>query len=166
MKLRALAPVGEDLNDLCAALAGNERFRSFLMNPDRARDQKAALIDKVLSGRSHPLTMSVLQLLLNKRRETELESIRYQYAELRREHESIVHATITSAKPLSEEQQNAIIGKLADATKKRIEPEYRVEPQLLGGVKVAFGSYVMDGTVRGSLGKLRDRLIHDVLKQN
>jgi F-type H+-transporting ATPase subunit delta len=36
----------------------------------------------------------------------------------------------------------------------------------MGGIRVAYGNFVLDGSVRGALDRLKDRLIYDVLKQN
>ena len=110
--------------------------------------------------------MSALRLLLEKRREPEFELVREEYARLRRLEGNVVYAVITSAAVLPQDQQVALIDKLTSKTGKKVEAVFKVDLALLGGVRVAYGSYVLDGSVRGSLERLADKLKYDLLKQN
>jgi len=105
-------------------------------------------------------------LLVRKRRDDMIHAIHIEFAELRRQHEGVTKAIIESSMELGEDQKNAIVSKIHSATGRRVEPEFRVDPHLMGGVKVTYDNYVLDGTVRGSLNRLRETLIYDLLKQS
>ncbi len=45
-----------------------------------------------------------------------------------------------------------------------VEPVFLVEPMLMGGVKIEYEDVLLDGTVRGNLEKLRERLRYDLFK--
>lgn len=158
-------PVEQDLDGIFAAMQHKEGFRRFFMSPEANRDDKLSLVEQVFSDRVTALTMSLLRLLLAKRREQELDLVRLEYAKLRWEHENITHAVIESARPLASEQQDAVVAKVQSLTGKTVDPEFHVRADLIGGVRVTYENNVLDGTVRGSLTRLRETLVYDVLKQ-
>lgn len=160
-----LAGVEDDLNGIAAALAAKPDFRRFLFSPATASEAKLQMVERVFSDRVTALTMSLLRLLLDKRRIEEFEFIRQEYIALRRQHDRIVYAVFTSARPLDEDARAALVAKLERSLGKRVEAEYEVDPRVLGGVKVQYDNFVLDGSVRGSLDRMRDDLVRDLLKQ-
>ncbi len=165
LKSDILLSVEDDLNGINNAMQADPKFRAFVMNPTISREDKLKLMESVFSDRVTALTMQMLRLMLEKGREEEFGFMRLEFIRLRRDHESVIHAIVTSAKPLSREEQDAVVGKIAQETGKKIEPEFAVEPSLMGGVKVAYNDFVLDGTVRGYLNRLREKLVYDLLKQ-
>lgn len=157
--------VEEDLAGIAHLLTGDEQFRDFLLSPYASREEKQQIAGKLFSDRITGLTMQALRLMLTKGRETELLALRDEFTKLRRAHEGVVFATISSAEAMAQDQQSQIISKLAIATGKVIEANFEIDPRLIGGVKVSYENTVLDGSLRGALNTLRDRLRHDVLKQ-
>jgi F-type H+-transporting ATPase subunit delta len=166
LKLDVVKSVEEDLGGIQSLLEGDERFRHFLLSPRVARDEKLRIADKLFSDRVTALTMQAIRLLLEKRREDHLSMVYRQFVELRRRHANMIFATVTSSEELSHAQRENIVAKISQSTGKSVEPSFIVEPAVLGGVKVQYENTVLDGTVRGTLTKLHDRLKYDVLKQN
>ncbi|HVL38305.1 MAG TPA: ATP synthase F1 subunit delta [Fimbriimonadaceae bacterium] len=164
-RLDVIESVEDDLNAISSLISGDERFRTFLYSPRVPREEKLRIAERLFSDRVTALTMQALRLLLEKRREDEFPAIRLEYISLRREHERVLYAVITSANELDQAQRAAIVDKLATKTGKRVEPEFKVDPHLMGGLKIAYENYVLDGTVKGSLVRLRDNLKRDLLKQ-
>jgi len=164
-KERMLDSVADDLNGVVGSLEQDARFKTFLLSKVVGRDAKQDLLQKVFGDRITSLTMSVLKLMLSKNREDTLFALREEFLNLKREHDSVLLITITSAMPLSSEHQNAIIKKIETASRKKVIAETSVDATLLGGVKVEFGGYVMDGSVSGSLQRMRETLVYDTLKQ-
>jgi len=158
--------VEDDLASIVKLLEHDAGFRDFMYAPYASRDEKTRLAERVFGDRVTALTMQVLRVLLEKRRENEISAIYGEYVALRRQHEQVVYATVTSADTLTSEEKNAIIARLESVLSKKVEAEFKVESTLLGGVKVAYENYVLDGTVKGSLRKLRERLRYELLKQN
>jgi len=66
---------------------------------------------------------------------------------------------------LDELQKKALVSKLETILGKKIEADFKIDPQIIGGIRVAYGNYILDGSIRGALSNLRDRLRHDLLKQ-
>ncbi len=97
-------------------------------------------------------------LLAENRRIALLPEIAELYAALRREHEGVLRAVVTSAVPLDESQRAAMATALERRFGRRIEIETAVDPSLIGGAVVAAGELVIDGSVRNRLKQLRDAL--------
>ena len=67
-------------------------------------------------------------------------------------------ARVTSAVPLTTEEQEALRAKLTERFGRDLEFEFQVDPSLIGGVHLRLGDRVIDGSVAGKLAALRDRL--------
>nr|MBA2373173.1 ATP synthase F1 subunit delta [Chloroflexota bacterium] len=69
----------------------------------------------------------------------------------------------TSASPLSPDEVRALQGRLETMTGGRVELDTQVDPSLLGGLVVRVGDRMIDGSVRGRLERLRNRLVSGAL---
>ncbi|MHB8634926.1 MAG: ATP synthase F1 subunit delta [Fimbriimonadaceae bacterium] len=159
-----IASVEADLAAIVNLLTNDPAFRDFLFSPKVSRDDKARIIDKLFSDRVTIITLYMLRLLLTKRREGEIEGIREEYEALRRGHAKAVLVTFSSAEELPEDQRKKLVEKTKTLTGRVVEPSFVVEPALIGGVKIEYEDFMLDGTVRGNLAKLRERLRYDLFK--
>jgi F-type H+-transporting ATPase subunit delta len=164
-KYDVVKSVEEDLNAIDSLLENDKEFRNFFLAPHTGRAEKVAIAEKLFSDRVTAVSMQLLRLMLEKGREAEVQSVREEFSKLRRELENSTLATVTSATALDANQKRELLDQLAKANGKKFEAEFFVDPRLIGGVRVAFESYVLDGSVRGALAALREKLRHDVLKQ-
>lgn len=78
--------------------------------------------------------------------------------ELRRAKAGEVKATVTSALPLSADEQKVVSSGLAEQLGWMPAIEFKVDPALLGGLVIRIGDKVIDGSVSGRLGALRESL--------
>jgi len=157
--------VESDLDGIAEVMRTNDQFSTFLANPNHSRDDKLGVFVRVFSDRVTALTMSLLRLLLKKRREDLFGLVRLEYARLRREHDRVVYAVVASATELTDDQKRRIVEKIAQATNRTIEAEYEIDPKLIGGVKVTYDNYALDGTSRGQLNRMKSNILYDLLKQ-
>jgi len=67
-------------------------------------------------------------------------------------------AEVTSALPLTGEEQALVSKELADVLKTQPDISFRVDPTILGGVVVRVGDRVVDGSVVGKLQTLKQNL--------
>lgn len=157
--------VEADLELVSGLLTRDRRFKDFLFSPRVSRDEKLKLVEGVFADRVTAITMKAIRLMLAKRRENLLREVHSEFVALRRQFGNVIYAEVTSAKPLADAERRRIVEKLENASGKRVEAEFRVDASLLGGVKVSYGNYVLDGTIRGGLRRLRDQLRYELLKQ-
>jgi len=158
--------VESDLEAVAGAIERDKAFRDYVSAPYASREEKEALFTRVFGDRVTGLTMQAIRMMLDKRREGEIPGIYHRFVEIRREHDGIVYATVTSATPLTPDQKDALVKKVQAVIGKTVDPEFKVDPHLLGGVQVAYDNYILDGTARGTLSKLRERLRYELLKQS
>jgi F-type H+-transporting ATPase subunit delta len=164
-KHRMVSAVEDDLSGIANLVSTDAKFKHFLIAPFNNAEEKKQVLQNVLGDRVTALTMQVLRVMLDKGREGEFESVATEFARLRREAADIEFATVTSAYPLDPAQKDAIVAGLQKRLGKTVEAKFAVDPRVIGGVRVAYGNFVLDGSARGHLNRLRERLQHDLLKQ-
>lgn len=67
-------------------------------------------------------------------------------------------AVVTSALPLSKDEQGAVEKQVLSALGGKGEVTFRVDPNILGGLVVRVGDKLLDGSVSGQLGALRQSM--------
>ncbi|HST01259.1 MAG TPA: F0F1 ATP synthase subunit delta [Usitatibacter sp.] len=149
----ALGAVHDALQVL-AAIAADPQTRSAMSNPKVAAAQKKELFESVAGARLEDVSKNLLGILVDNHREVLIGSIAEQFDELMREHDKVVRARITSAKPLDDQQRNDIVAALEKRYGKKVEAELDVDPALLGGARVQVGDQVIHASVRDALAQM------------
>lgn len=70
------------------------------------------------------------------------------------------HAVIESATPLDKKTSDQLVSNLQAKYGKDLTTEFKVSPELLGGLRIKIGSDVFDGSVRERLARLETQLTH------
>jgi F-type H+-transporting ATPase subunit delta len=73
------------------------------------------------------------------------------FDELKASAEGIKHAEITSAFPLDDAVLKNLVAELERKFSCRIQATIKLDPELIGGVRMAVGDEVIDASVRGKL---------------
>ena len=154
----ALEAVDDDVLMLRRSFESNRELSRFFGSPVIPQEKKEDVVQTLLDGRVEPLLVQFLRLLVQKDRETMTKAILDQYQALRDEHRGIVDATVQVARPLTDEDRQALIDALEDRTGQSVRLRVEEEPDLIGGLVVRIGDRVFDGSVRNQLTSLRDRL--------
>lgn len=140
-------------------------------------DETGATLLSILSGRRFPLSdrkrlvealarrvladATVIKFVANvieRDRISGLPEIARAYQRLADEAAGRQQAEITTATPLAPEAAMRIKSALEKATGKTIVLSTKVDPELIGGVVAKVGSYLIDGSVRASLQRMRASL--------
>jgi len=153
LEKNALEKAAEGLA-LLAAVAADERVRSILSDPRVSAAQKKELFASIAGDRLDDMSRNLLAVLVDNRREELIGAISGQFDELKREHERVVKARITSAQPLTDAQRSDIVAALERRYGKKVEAELDVDPELLGGARVQVGDQVIHASVRDALGQM------------
>jgi F-type H+-transporting ATPase subunit delta len=144
--------------ELAAARLAEPDAQRALVNPAVPAATRIELAERILGDRVGDRPLNLVRLLLRRGRIDLLPQVAHEFRRLYERREGIVRAEITSASPLGEADLLAIRERLAGMSGGRIEASVRVDPQLLGGITVRLGDRFIDGSVRGRLERLRDRL--------
>lgn len=168
---RALAAVINDQQlDLVAAQGQLESFanlldesvelRDVLQNPSIPEAQKLKVLDALAPrlGLSGPIR-NFIAVVTHHQRLHEIRDMIAAYANIAEEDSGIAEVEITTARPLDPDNRRLLEQQVARlAGEPRIQATYREDPSLLGGAVVKLGSTVYDGSVRGQLEQMRQRL--------
>ena len=109
-------------------------------------------------GSFSPLTRDFMRLVIANKREEYIDLISREYVELLNQKENIVDGIVSSRAPLSAGQKMRIQGKLGKQTAKKVNLSYRIDKNIIGGVRIQYGSKVIDGTISGMLKDLLAQL--------
>jgi F-type H+-transporting ATPase subunit delta len=139
---------------LLAAIVRNDRMRFLLSDPRVSAAQKKELFADVTGGKLDDVTRNLLGVLVDNHRELLMGDIQEQFEALKRDHERVVKARITSAQPLTDQQRGDIVSALEHRYGKKVEAELDVDPQLLGGARVQVGDQVIHASVRDALAQM------------
>jgi F-type H+-transporting ATPase subunit delta len=105
-----------------------------------------------------PVTGNFLRVLTSNYRLSLLGEVIQAYLKIVNERLGIARVLISSAAELSDVERGALLARFEALTRQRVEVEFRIEKELLGGILARIESTVYDGSVRGHLQRLRERL--------
>ena len=95
-----------------------------------------------------------LAVLSESERLSVLAEIRDLYAELKNGVEGVKDAQIESAYPLEGAPLSSLVADLEKRFQCKIQATVKIDPELIGGVRIAVGDQVIDASVRGKLAQM------------
>jgi F-type H+-transporting ATPase subunit delta len=138
-----------------ARVAGDPQVTSLLGSPKLTHADAVSLL--AIDGASEQVR-SFLALLADNRRLALLPEIAGLFEELRTEAERVVKARVTSATALGEGDLAGIKAALKKRFGREVEIETAVDASLIGGAVIDAGDVVIDGSLKGKLGRLQSAL--------
>ena len=104
------------------------------------------------------ITRNFLRVLLAHYRMSLIEQVCRSFRRITNELLGIAEVRVTSASSLDKEEEAALRERFQALTGKAVELRFQVDPDLLGGVVAKVASTVYDGSVRGELDRMREKL--------
>lgn len=153
--------VKRQLEAFLATLEESAPLREVLSDPSIPQEQKVRVLD-ALGQRTgmHATVRNFMAVVTAHDRLPELREIITAYLQLADRDSGIAEAEVTSARPLDEAGRRAVEAGISRMTgDTRVRATYREDASLLGGAVVKVGSTVYDGSVRGQLEQMKQRLM-------
>ena len=150
-------PGWSDALGFAARVAADPRVAALLGHPRLGRDDAVALL--AIDG-ADAVFADFLGLLFDNRRLPLLPEIAGLYDELRFEAERVVKAKVTSAVILPLAEMEKIEAALKRRFGRDVEIETAIDESLIGGAVIDAGDVVIDGSLKGKLGRLETALSH------
>ncbi len=151
--------VATELRSFETAMKESAELRNALLSPAVPPARKRAVIARL--AEMMPLCRQVknfLMVLIDHRRSGELSETIAAFEWEIDERLGVVRADVRSAQALGGDQVQALAAELERVTGKKVRLDPKVEPGLIGGVRVRIGSTVYDGSVQGRLEALGRQL--------
>lgn len=152
----ALGPWQQAL-DRMAAVAADAQMVECITNPRLLPAQVSQLFLDVVGSVSAE-QQNFVRLLVDNERLQVLPEIRDLYVELKNGQEGVQEADIASAFPLDDATLKNLVADLEARFKCRIQAKVSLDPELIGGVRIAVGDQVIDASVRGKLASMATAL--------
>ena len=150
---------GAQIGEFGRLLRETPRLLEVLTVPLYAREFRERTLAEVCArGAFDREVTEFFKVLLERRRLDQFEAILDAYEELIDEREGRVRALLVSARPLAGEDRDRIAGAIRRRLGKDVVVRQEVDPALIGGVRVQIGSTVIDGSVRGQIDQVHERL--------
>jgi F-type H+-transporting ATPase subunit delta len=158
-----LAAVEQQLEDFSATLKGSKDLREVFANPALPLSKRIAILDAVNQRVGcDPKVRNFLALLIEHARLPALDEILEQYRSEINLRLGISEAEVITARPLGDQEREHLetrVASLAGAKRSDVRATFREDASLLGGAILRIGSTVYDGSVRGRLERLKERLL-------
>lgn len=157
---KAIDEIAGDLESIKSVLAGSRELRRFIDSPIITAKKKLSILRELFSSRVSKITMSFLELLIEKRREGAILEVIEQYMTLRDSKYGIVNVDVSSAVEISPQQEKSLSEKLEQYTKKKVRVRFALDTALKGGLVVKIGDTVLDASVKRQLELMREQFMN------
>lgn len=149
-----------ELDEFAATYRASDDLRTLFESPAVSLVEKTRVLAAVLErAQAGSYTVNFLRVLLANHRANLIDQVRQAFRRLAYQRLGMVEVRIESAAHLSEAEQQTLRARFADVTGRQVELDFHLNPELLGGILARIQSTVYDGSVRGSLERLRQQLM-------
>ena len=153
------AKIRQDLSDFAQTLAASSDLRNVLANPSVSVDVKKSVAAKVTEKMEmYTEVRNFVFLLIDYGRTGIVDEIRQSFESEMNRRAGIVDALISSAHELSTSEKSQLIQALERVTGKKVQAQYELNSELIGGTTVRIGSTIYNASVREQLDRLRAEL--------
>lgn len=157
------------LDDVCRDMrlvgevcAENRTLNVVFANPVIREGKKVAILNDLFATRVSKISMLFLAFVAKKRRSINLRGIAGAFVEMYRQEKGIVLSHLVTATEVDDNARQAVSDALAKYTKKAVELQTKVYPEIMGGFSVAFDNNLYDATLSTAVARLRKEFSKNV----
>ena len=147
---------GDSLQAIQAAFLENPEYSQLLASPDVSLRERIAVIDAVFAKSVPQQVLSFVKLLCENGRISCFEAAYEEYMKLFYISQRVINAKVTSAVALTDTEKAKLIRKMEDTHKGKVQAEYLVDKELLGGMTLEIDGRLLDGSLRHRLREMKD----------
>ena len=151
--LRAVQSVAE------YARSNDPAFALFFNSPKLEPARKKQVLMELFGDKLERPVLGLLSVLVDKRREPYFDNIVAEFERYKDLRDGRVHAHVTTARPLDEDQRQELRSELEKSSGKSVKLHEQVDPRLIGGLIVKVGDKIIDGSIRRRMRRLRRRML-------
>ena len=146
--------IEKDVNGMLSLYNSSEDIRMFMQNPTKSIDLQIHMINKISELLEFTKTFkNFLSVLIVKRRIFFIGKIIKNFIKLITKKKGILEASLISSKELSKEEIKKISEELSKSIGSTVNFDYKVDKNLIGGLKVQLGSLMIDSSIKNKLKK-------------
>jgi len=137
-----------------SAIASNDDVKELLSKPEMAKQAGATAFVELCDGKLNDGAKNLVEMLAENDRLSLIPEISVLFETLKDEAEGSVEALVSTAKELSDDEQNAISSALKKRLGRDVKLKISLDESLLGGAIIQAGDLVIDGSLKGRLDKM------------
>ena len=155
--------IGGELTALRGSFRQAPEFIRLLSSPSLTKAERCQILDDSFRGKVHPYVLNFLKILTEKGYMRHFGDCCKAYTAHFDQDNGIVRVTAVTAVALTDSQSARLTEKLSRSTGKQVILHNRVEPGVLGGVRLDYDGQRLDDTVSHHLDAVRELLSKTVL---
>jgi F-type H+-transporting ATPase subunit delta len=152
-----LDAVREQLIQFADALHDNRDLAVFFFSPYFSTEEKKDGLRRTVEG-ADPVFMNFLETLVERHRMPVVFRIRSRFEALWEQEHRLLPVEVTSAIELDESTVQEIGERIGEQTEREVELSSRVDPEILGGIVLRVGNFILDASIRNRLNQLRKQV--------
>lgn len=152
-----LDTVREQLAAFVDALTENRNLMIFFFSPYFSTQEKKQGLRRSVTDADETF-MNFLDVLLESHRMPAIFAIRDRLERLWREEKKLLPVEVTSAVGLDSQLVASLGEQIGRQTGREVELSSRIDPEILGGIVLRVGNFVLDASIRNQLNQLRKQV--------
>ena len=149
-----LEAVEKDIREFLAIYNTSVDLKNFIKNPTQSQSSQLGVLNKILVEMSlSKIIKNFLSILVTKRRIFFLNTIFLNFLSLVSKKRGELKASLVSSKILTNEELKNLNAELSQAMGTTIAFNYKVDEDLIGGLKMQIGSLMIDTSIKNRLKK-------------
>ena len=155
--------IGEQLTVLQKSFSEEPDFVRLLSNPSLSKPERCRILDTSFRGSVHAYILNFMKILTERGYIRHFSDCCDAFSELYNRDNGILKVTAVTAVALTPAQEEKLTEKLSQITGKTIALHNRIDPAVLGGVRLDYDGQRLDDTVSHRLDAIRELLNKTVL---
>jgi len=148
----------DEIKELLKTIKENGELHQALFHQRVLVEEKQRLFKRVFEDKLSNDIYKFMMLLIKKRRIYFLETIVEEFRRQVYKHENIITVEVTTAIEMSSEMKEKLKNKLNEHVNKKIEMEEYRDPDIIGGMIIKIGDYLIDGSIKSKLESLKEHI--------
>jgi F-type H+-transporting ATPase subunit delta len=149
--------VREQLGQFADALSEERQLAQFFFSPYFSTAEKKDGLEKLIDG-ADEIFMNFLQALIERHRMPAIFRIRRRYDQMWDDENKLLPVQVTSAIELDEKTIRSIGDRIGEQTGLKVELSSDIDPDILGGIVLRVGNFILDASIRNRLNQLRKQV--------
>jgi ATP synthase F1 delta subunit len=153
----ALDEIREQLDQFADALHENRDLAIFFFSPYFSTAEKEEGLRRTIDG-ADPQFLNFLEALIERHRMPVIFRIRDTFNVLWEEEHRQLRVEVTTAVPLDESIVKEIGERIGEQTDHEVDLSSHVDPDILGGIVLTVGNFILDASIQNRLNQLRKQV--------
>jgi F-type H+-transporting ATPase subunit delta len=157
-----LLKIEEDINNFDSLIKNSSDINNFLQNPTQSTENQNSLINLLSEKFNFSKNLkNFFLLLIKKRRIFFVSKIINSFLKLCSKKRGEIKASLISSKELTKSELENISKDLSLSMGSTIKFNYKIDEELIGGLKLQLGSFMIDTSIKNKLKKFEQRMLEN-----